>query len=74
MAITIVPKAREIMPRSAMVNGASPFTIKVAGTDPTPMNTRNAVPMASAASFWTVVVSSSMSTPIVLVSLERHSI
>ncbi len=44
-----------------MVNGALPFTIKVAGTEPTPMNTKNAVPMASAASFWTVVVSSSMS-------------
>ena len=49
----MVPKAREIIPRSAMVNGASPFTIRVAGTEPTPMNTRKAVPMASAASFWT---------------------
>ena len=52
MATTIVPKAREIMPRSAIVNGASPLTIRVAGTDPTPMNTRNAVPMTSAASRW----------------------
>ncbi len=51
MAITIVPKASEIMPRSAIVNGASPLTINVAGTDPTPMKTRNAVPMASAKSF-----------------------
>ena len=35
-----------------MVNGASPLTIRVAGTEPTPTNTRNAVPMTSAASFW----------------------
>ena len=46
-----------------MVNGASPFTIRVAGTDPTPMNTKKAVPMASAPSRWTRVVSSSMSCP-----------
>src|SRR4051794_11998648 len=56
----MVPKAREIMPRSAMVNGASPLTIRVAGTDPTPMKTRNAVPMNSAASRWVRVFSSSM--------------
>ena len=39
------------MPRSAIVNGALPLTISVAGTEPTPMNTRKAVPMTSAASF-----------------------
>ena len=43
-----------------MVNGASPFTIRVAGTDPTPMNTRKAVPMASAPRRWIRLVSSSM--------------
>ena len=48
----MVPNAREIIPRSAIVNGASPLTISVAGTEPTPMNTRKAVPMASADSFW----------------------
>ena len=37
-----------------MVNGASPLTMRVAGTEPTPTNTRNAVPMTSAASFWGV--------------------
>src|SRR6476659_7071188 len=52
------------MPRSAIVNGALPLTISVAGTDPTPMNTRNAVPMNSAPSRWAREVSSSMgSTP-----------
>src|SRR4029077_8489102 len=40
------------MPRSAIVNGASPLTMMVAGTDPTPMKTKKAVPNASAASFW----------------------
>ena len=34
-----------------MVNGASPLTMSVAGTEPTPTNTRNAVPRTSAASF-----------------------
>jgi hypothetical protein len=52
VATTTVANANEIMPRSAMVNGASPFTMIVAGTDPTPTKTRNAVPSASAASFW----------------------
>ena len=37
-----------------MVNGASPLTISVAGTEPTPTNTRKAVPMTSAVSFWGV--------------------
>ena len=37
--------ASEIMPRSAIVNGALPLTIRVAGTEPTPMKTRNAVPI-----------------------------
>src|SRR4051812_10876905 len=46
------------MPRSAIVNGASPLTISVAGTDPTPTNTRSAVPMNSAPSFWASVGSS----------------
>ena len=51
VAITMVPKASEIIPRSAMVKGASPLTMSVAGTEPTPTKTRNAVPMASADSF-----------------------
>ena len=51
------------MPRSANVNGALPFTIKVAGTEPTPMNTRKAVPMNSAVSRWAMEVSSSMRAP-----------
>ena len=51
VAMTIVPKASEIIPRSAIVNGASPLTIRVAGTEPTPTKTRNPVPMASADSF-----------------------
>ena len=34
------------------MNGASPLTMIVAGTDPTPMKTRKAVPKASRASFW----------------------
>ena len=46
------------MPRSAIVNGASPLTMIVAGTDPTPMNTRKAVPSTSAASFWMIEGSS----------------
>ena len=49
--MTTSAKAKEIMPRSAIVNGALPLTINVAGTEPTPMNTRKAVPMTSAASF-----------------------
>ena len=64
MAITTVPNAREIMPRSAIVNGASPLTMSVAGTDPTPMNTRKAVPMASAPKRWNRFVSSSMAVPL----------
>src|SRR4029453_13468639 len=51
VAMTTVPNASEIMPRSAMVNGALPLRINAAGTEPTPMNTRNAVPMNSATSF-----------------------
>jgi hypothetical protein len=58
VATTIVPKDSEMTPRSAMVKGVSPFTIRAAGTEPTPTNTRNAVPMTSAASFWTCVGSS----------------
>src|ERR1700704_2640984 len=46
------------MPRSAIVNGASPLTMIVAGTDPTPMKTKKAVPSASAASFWVIEGSS----------------
>ena len=60
VAMTISANENEIMPRSAKVNGALPFTIKVAGTEPTPMNTRNAVPMNSAVSRWAMEVSSSM--------------
>ena len=60
----MVPNAREIIPRSAIVNGASPLTIRVAGTDPTPMNTRKAVPMASAPKRWNRLVSSSMPVPL----------
>ena len=37
-----------------MVNGALPLTMSVAGTEPTPMNTRKAVPITSAASFWRI--------------------
>jgi hypothetical protein len=51
VATTTVANANEITPRSAMVNGVSPLTIRVAGTDPTPTNTRKAVPNTSAASF-----------------------
>ena len=58
VATTTVANANEIMPRSAIVNGASPLTMIVAGTDPTPMNTRKAVPNASAASFWVIEGSS----------------
>jgi hypothetical protein len=49
--MTTRAKAKEITPRSPIVKGASPLTINVAGTEPTPMNTRKAVPMTSAASF-----------------------
>lgn len=58
MATTIVAKASEIMPRSAMVKAASPLTINVAGTAPTPMNTSSAVPKNSAPSFCHLVLSS----------------
>ena len=37
-----------------MVKGASPLTMRVAGTEPTPTKTRNAVPMTSVASFCVV--------------------
>ena len=46
--MTAVAKASEIMPSCAMVNGASPPTMSVAGTDPTPMKTSIAVPSISA--------------------------
>src|SRR3954447_528478 len=68
VATRIVPNAKEIMPTAAIVNGALPFTMRVAGTDPTPTNTRNAVPMTSAVSFW-ARRGSSMSTS----AIERHS-
>ena len=58
VATTTIAKANEIMPRSAIVNGASPLTMSVAGTDPTPMNTSSAVPSSSASSFWGCVLSS----------------
>ena len=58
VAITMVPKASEMNPRLAIVKGASPLTISVAGTDPTPTKTRNAVPRNSAASFCHVLFSS----------------
>jgi hypothetical protein len=58
VATTIVPKASEIIPRSAMVKGADPLTMSVAGTEPTPTNTRKAVPIVSAASFWIMLGSS----------------
>ncbi len=61
--MTTVPNANEMTPRSAIVNGAFPFTISVAGTAPTPMNTSSAVPSTSAASFCGLVFSS-METPI----------
>jgi hypothetical protein len=50
VATTAAANAKEIIPRSAMVNGASPLTMSVAGTAPTPMKTRMAVPNSSAAS------------------------
>ena len=56
--MTTVPNAKEMTPRSAIVNGAFPFTISVAGTAPTPMKTSNAVPSTSAASFCGLVFSS----------------
>ena len=46
------------MPRSAIVNGAWPLTMSVAGTEPTPMKTSSAVPSSSAASFCGLVFSS----------------
>ena len=58
VATTTIAKANEIMPRSAIVNGESPLTMSVAGTDPTPMNTSSAVPSSSASSFWGCVLSS----------------
>ena len=71
MATTTIPKANEIMPRSAIVNGASPLTISVAGTDPTPMNTSSAVPSTSASSFCGRVLSS-MESPFSGVAAERR--
>jgi hypothetical protein len=50
VATTAAAKAKEIIPRSAMVNGESPLTMRVAATAPTPMKTRIAVPITSAAS------------------------
>jgi hypothetical protein len=47
-----MPNANEMTPSWAMVNGASPLTISVAGTEPTPMNTRVAVPSVSASRTW----------------------
>ena len=56
--MTTVPNAKEMTPRSAIVNGAFPLTISVAGTAPTPMKTSNAVPSTSAANFCDLVFSS----------------
>jgi hypothetical protein len=50
-ATTIIANANEIMPSCAIVNGASPPTISVAGTEPTPTKTSSAVPTTSATSF-----------------------
>src|SRR4029078_2238926 len=72
VAMTTVPKAKEMTPRSAIVNGASPLTIKVAGTAPTPMKTSNAVPSTSAANFCDLVFSS-MTTPKVLLDSSAES-
>src|SRR5918995_5492348 len=43
--------ANEIVDSSALPNGLSPVSNTVSGTDPAPMNTRMAVPIASAVSF-----------------------
>src|SRR6218665_887286 len=45
----MVPKAKAIMPRSAKPIPLSPFMMRAAGTEPTPTNTRKAVPRNSAA-------------------------
>src|SRR4026209_2324493 len=44
--------ANEIVDSSALPNGLLPVSRRVSGTDPAPMNTRMAVPIASAVSFW----------------------
>src|SRR5882757_4270818 len=53
-ATTIRPKAIEMKPRSAPENGAfvPPSSSRIAGTEPAPMTTSNAVPIASAKSRW----------------------
>src|ERR1051325_5088155 len=63
MATTAIAKAKEITPSSAIVKGAVPPRIRVAGTEPTPMNTSTAVPISSARSFWGYVFSDKMSPP-----------
>ena len=56
IATTIRPKANEIMPKSAPENGAfePPSRRRIAGTDPAPTKTSNAVPIASANARWIV--------------------
>src|ERR1700704_4038833 len=50
MAITIRPKAKEMKPRAAPENGAfvPPSSRRIAGTEPAPIKTSSAVPIASA--------------------------
>ena len=45
-------KANEIVDSWALPNGWLPVRNTVKGTEPAPMNTRMAVPIASAVSFW----------------------
>src|ERR1700742_1341601 len=64
MAATMTrANAKEITPRSAIPR-IPLFRMRVAGAEPTPMNTRKAVLINSAASFWTCVGSSSMEFPL----------
>ncbi len=56
-----------------MVKGASPLTMSVAGTEPTPMKTRNAVPMTSVASFCGWTVRSCGSPEAITVAVRSHT-
>src|SRR6187431_3230722 len=60
-------------PRSAPVKGVSPRTSASAGTEPTPTNTRKAVPRNSAASFCHSLFSSSMKFSFELGDVEQLS-
>src|ERR1700751_4439495 len=45
-------KQNEIVESSALPNGFLPVNNRVSGTEPAPMKTRIAVPIASAVNFW----------------------